>query len=85
MTGDKESTANTPNNNVDRSEKASDELAIVFSVWPAWIAKNDGGATPKTEKKAISAVSSHFGNFENKKVIWQFCQLSYQKFRLKFA
>lgn len=35
-------------------EKASDELVMVFSVWPAWMARNDGGATPgfvfKTKK-----------------------------------
>lgn len=54
MTGVKERTANAPNNSVDRSEKASDELAIVFNVWPAWIAKNDGGATPETENKRVN-------------------------------
>lgn len=65
MTGDKDSTAKTPNNNVDRSEKASDELAIVFSVWPAWIARNDGGATPKAEKKKNCRCFKSFGKFLN--------------------
>lgn len=46
MTGTKENKANTPNSSVDRNENASDELVIVFNVCPAWIAKNDGGATP---------------------------------------
>lgn len=58
MTGVSDSNAKTPNSSVDRNENASDELAIVFNVWPAWIARNDGGATPinwrkkkKNEKK----------------------------------
>lgn len=46
MTGANDSSAKTHNNSVDRNENASDELAIVFNVWPAWIARNDGGATP---------------------------------------
>lgn len=51
MTGVSDSNAKTPNSSVDRNEKASDELAIVFNVWPAWIAKNDGGATPANWKE----------------------------------
>lgn len=35
MTGAKDSSENAPSNKVDRSENASDELAIVFNVWPA--------------------------------------------------
>lgn len=50
MTGAKDNTENRINNMVDRNENASDELAIVFNVWPAWIAKNDGGATPESTK-----------------------------------
>lgn len=46
MTGVNDSTEKTPNNSIDRTEKASDELVIVFSVCPAWMAKKDGGATP---------------------------------------
>lgn len=60
MTGDKESTANTPNNSVDRREKASDELAMVFSVWPAWIAKNDGGATPVVGERNMDLFQIHY-------------------------
>lgn len=50
MTGAKDSKENTPNKSVDFNENASDELAIVFNVWPACMAKNDGGATPVIEK-----------------------------------
>lgn len=32
---------------IDTHENASRELVNVFNVFPAWIAKNDGGATPK--------------------------------------
>lgn len=47
MTGTNESKANTANSSIDCRENASDELVIVFNVLPAWMAKNDGGATPK--------------------------------------
>lgn len=50
MTGVSDSNAKTPNSSVDRSENASDELAIVFNVCPAWIARNEGGATPESRK-----------------------------------
>lgn len=42
---------NTPNKSIDLMENASDELVMVFSVCPAWMARNDGGATPTTENK----------------------------------
>lgn len=50
MTGLKDNIENTPNNIIERKEKASDELVIVFKVWPAWMAKNEGGATPEIWK-----------------------------------
>lgn len=75
MTGAKDSSENAPSNKVDRSENASDELAIVFNVWPAWIAKNDGGATPaRTEQNIKSIFQFHLENlfvmvFGNKWII----------------
>lgn len=47
MTGTNDKQANTANNSIDCIENASAELVIVFNVFPAWMAKNDGGATPK--------------------------------------
>lgn len=35
---------------IDTQENASRELVNVFSVFPAWIARNDGGATPAEEE-----------------------------------
>lgn len=46
MTGTKVTKENTPSKIIERNENASDELVIVFKVWPAWIARKDGGATP---------------------------------------
>lgn len=53
MTGVSDSTAKTISRSVDRNENASDELAIVFKVWPAWMARNDGGATPVNKSNSI--------------------------------
>lgn len=60
MTGVSDSNAKTPNSSVDRSENASDELAIVFNVCPAWIARNEGGATP-ANTKFIEKIPLEFG------------------------
>lgn len=47
MTGTNDNDANAAKISIDCIENASDELVIVFNVLPAWMAKNDGGATPK--------------------------------------
>lgn len=46
ITGTRVTQANNSSNNIDVHENASFELVIVFSVLPACIAKNEGGATP---------------------------------------
>lgn len=47
--------ASTPRMSMERQEKASLELVIVCSVFPAWIAITEGGATPKNVPRANGA------------------------------
>lgn len=49
-TGVNAKTEKIPNKRVDCHENASAELVIWYKVLPAWIAMNDGGATPATMK-----------------------------------
>lgn len=51
ITGDNDSKEQTDSIKVDWNEKLSLELVILCSVFPVWIAKNDGGATPKNVPK----------------------------------
>lgn len=46
ITGTKDKTAAKINKTTDPIEKASDVLVILYNVFPASIARNDGGATP---------------------------------------
>lgn len=47
ITGTSVIQANTTSSNIEVHENASFELVMVLSVLPAWMARNDGGATPK--------------------------------------
>lgn len=55
MTGISVTKANRTSSTIEVHENASFELVIVLSVLPAWIARNDGGATPtiNTRKSRI--------------------------------
>ena len=52
MTGSSAKRAKRARMTMEKSEMASEEEVSWFSVWPAWIATNEGGATPEYNTKS---------------------------------
>lgn len=61
ITGTNESTAKTPRTTTDVQDHASPDADSLYNVCPAWIATNDGGATPiGREKPSIKHINRYY-------------------------